>query len=198
MEKVEGSTLRQVIEKRPLATRKVLDIGVQLAEGLAKAHEAGIVHRDLKPENVMVTSDGFVKILDFGLVKLREAAPGEPVPAVTRGGDADTRAPSSTLPGLVLGTAGYMSPEQAIGADVDYRSDQFSLGTVLYETGHRPPRVRRRFPRPDAERHHRAGAGVDRHSQPDLPRAGTLGHRAVPGEGARQPLRVHPGSGAAS
>jgi len=127
MELVEGRTLRELIASgEPLATRKLLDVAVQTADGLAKAHAAGIVHRDLKPENVMVSKDGFVKILDFGLAKLTEttASAASVMP---------TAVAAPTQPGTVLGTAGYMSPEQASGHAVDFRSDQFTLGSILYE-----------------------------------------------------------------
>ncbi len=127
MELVEGKTLRElVVSGEPVPTRKLLDLAVQIAEGLAKAHAAGIVHRDLKPENVMVTKDGYVKILDFGLAKLTE----------TISQDASvlpTAIAAPTQPGTVMGTAGYMSPEQASGHPVDFRSDQFTLGAILYE-----------------------------------------------------------------
>jgi predicted ATPase/predicted Ser/Thr protein kinase len=127
MELVEGKTLRELLVCGSLPMRKAIEIAAQVAEGLTKAHEAGIAHRDLKPENLMVSDDGFVKILDFGLAKL--ASPS--------GSDICT---TSTTPGLVLGTVGYMSPEQASGDQLDFRSDQFSLGLVLYEmvTGKRP------------------------------------------------------------
>ncbi len=133
MEYVEGKTLRDLLAAGPLPSRKVLEIGEQLADGLAKAHGAGILHRDLKPDNVMVSKDGFVKILDFGLAKLGPA----PADGVS---ELETAARPATSPGAVMGTAGYMSPEQASGRPVDFRSDQFSLGTVLYEmvTGTRP------------------------------------------------------------
>ena len=131
MELVDGRTLRRVIRDGSLPASRVLEIGAQLADGLAKAHGAGIVHRDLKPENVMITNDGFVKILDFGLAKLRAGEPpGEGAP---RPDEAETQVSPHTVAGVVLGTAGYMSPEQARGDAVDYRSDQFSLGVVLYE-----------------------------------------------------------------
>ena len=110
-----------------MPTKKLLDVAVQTAEGLAKAHAAGIVHRDLKPENLMVSKDGFVKILDFGLAKLTEAVVAGRVRRCRR----RSRAP--TQPGTVMGTAGYMSPEQASGQPVDFRSDQFTLGAILYE-----------------------------------------------------------------
>jgi len=133
MEYVEGKTLRELLTAGSLPSRKVLEIGEQLADGLAKAHDAGILHRDLKPDNVMVSKDGFVKILDFGLAKLG-AAPADGV------SELETAARPATSPGAVMGTVGYMSPEQASGHPVDFRSDQFSLGTVLYEmvTGTRP------------------------------------------------------------
>ncbi len=130
MEFVDGRTLREVLHGGALSTRRLLDLAYQLADGLAKAHAAGIVHRDLKPENVMVTKDGALKILDFGLAKLLKEQP-----------DQVTNAPTAqaTQAGTVLGTVGYMSPEQASGRPLDYRSDQFSLGSILYEmaTGQR-------------------------------------------------------------
>ena len=125
MELVDGKSLREILDAGPMAFRKGLDLAAQIAEGLAKAHANGIVHRDLKPENVMVSRDGFAKILDFGLAKLTEAFGGEV-------SDLPTAAPA-TRPGLVMGTVGYMSPEQASGKAVDYRSDQFSFGAIGYE-----------------------------------------------------------------
>jgi hypothetical protein len=126
MELVEGSTLRELLAGGPLPIRKLLQIAPQIAEGLARAHEAGIVHRDLKPENVMVKKDGLVKILDFGLAKLSSTGSGS---------DEGSQLPTmtGTQPGVVVGTVSYMSPEQASGQTVDYRSDQFSLGSMLYE-----------------------------------------------------------------
>jgi len=133
MELVEGRTLREVLSGGALATRKTLDLAAQIADGLAKAHAAGIVHRDLKPENVMVSKDGFVKILDFGLAKLT-------APFSDSQSELQTAAAPDTGAGVVLGTVGYMSPEQASGRPVDFRTDQFALGTILYEmaTGKRP------------------------------------------------------------
>src|SRR6185436_17268463 len=128
MEHVEGETLRRRLRPGPLPLSEVLDLGAQLADGLAKAHRAGIVHRDLKPENLMVTPDGLLKILDFGLAKLVVAPLGDLV---------DTRETLSrqggTQAGMLVGTLEYMSPEQASGRTVDHRTDQFSLGLILYE-----------------------------------------------------------------
>jgi len=132
MELVDGRTVRELIAFKPMPVRRLLNVAAQIADGLSKAHAAGIVHRDLKPENVMVSRDGFVKILDFGLAKLAEPASGEVSVMLTM-----TAQP--TQPGTVLGTVGYMSPEQASGEPLDFRSDQFSLGSIVYEmaTGHK-------------------------------------------------------------
>jgi Tol biopolymer transport system component len=114
---VEGQTLRQLLQNGPLPSEQVRDIALQLADALAAAHNAGIIHRDLKPENIMRRPDGYLKLLDFGLAKLTE----NQVPQ------------SLTEPGKVMGTISYMSPEQALGQNVDQRTDIFSLGVVLYE-----------------------------------------------------------------
>jgi non-specific serine/threonine protein kinase len=126
MEWVDGRTLREEFRTGPLPHRRAIQLAQQIAEGLAAAHAAGIVHRDLKPDNVMVRADGLVKIVDFGLAKLNvPAAPGQADPTVTRAALSDA--------GVVMGTVGYMSPEQASGRPVDYRSDQFALGLLIYE-----------------------------------------------------------------
>jgi predicted Ser/Thr protein kinase len=126
MELVDGPSLREMLASGPLPAKRLLDVAVQIAEALAKAHAAGIVHRDLKPENVVVSRDGYVKLLDFGLAKLFVA----PTEQAT---NAPTVIPQETTPGTVMGTVGYMSPEQASGKPVDFRSDQFSFGSILYE-----------------------------------------------------------------
>ena len=130
MELLDGETLRDRLSHGALPARKAGEIGAQIAQGLAAAHERGIVHRDLKPENVFITTDGRVKVLDFGLARHeRPAGEGTHSPTRTRGTDA----------GTVLGTVGYMSPEQVKGQPADARSDIFSFGAVLYEmlTGRR-------------------------------------------------------------
>jgi len=125
---VDGATLRQKLLKGRLDVSTVIDIAVQIASALAAAHDSGIVHRDIKPENVIVRADGIVKVLDFGIAKLSEAGAGGSNPL-----NAPAATSSISKPGMVLGTAKYMSPEQARGLEVDGRSDIFSLGAVLYE-----------------------------------------------------------------
>jgi Tol biopolymer transport system component len=122
-ELLEGESLRQRLNEGPLSVRKAVDYGVQLANGLAAAHEKGIVHRDLKPDNIFITKDGRAKILDFGLAKQSADAAG----------NLDTMTGVGTEPGVVLGTVGYMSPEQVRGKTADARSDIFSFGAILYE-----------------------------------------------------------------
>jgi serine/threonine protein kinase len=139
MEFVEGKSLDHLIGRKGLKLNEALGYAVQIADGLAKAHSAGIIHRDLKPTNIMVTDDGLVKILDFGLAKLMESIPATEAPdagpTLTMGRFEKPR----TEEGYILGTAAYMSPEQAEGKKIDARSDIFSFGTVLYEmlTGRR-------------------------------------------------------------
>src|SRR5277367_6461671 len=120
-----GETLRQQLERGPLPVRRAMDTGVQIAHGMAAAHEKGIVHRDLKPENLFVTKDGRVKILDFGLAKLTQPQEDSDAPGPTM--------THATEPGVVMGTAGYMSPEQVRGKAVDHRADIFAFGAILYE-----------------------------------------------------------------
>ena len=154
-ELLEGETLRERLKSTPLPVRKAVEYAVQIAHGLAAAHEKGITHRDLKPENIFITADGRVKILDFGLAKLtqsarspREESESSSAAARASGGGAPralemkpsladlsalpTRPPNS-VPGLVLGTIGYMAPEQVRGLQADPRSDLFAFGAVLYE-----------------------------------------------------------------
>jgi len=124
-ELLDGLTLREHLRRGPLPIRKTIDYAIQMTYGLAAAHDKGIVHRDLKPENLFVTKDGHLKILDFGLAKLTQAQP-EPAD-VTRTLDQQTE------PGAVMGTAGYMAPEQVKGEPADHRADIFAFGTILYE-----------------------------------------------------------------
>lgn len=131
-EYIEGETLRQHISHAPMALGHALDVAIQVASALSAAHQAGIVHRDVKPENVILRSDGYVKVLDFGLAKLTEAKAVET--------SAPTLPKIETEPGVVMGTVSYMSPEQARGLPVDARTDIWSLGAMLYEmaSGHQP------------------------------------------------------------
>ncbi|MGA9529173.1 MAG: protein kinase [Terriglobales bacterium] len=125
-ELLEGTTLREQLRTGPLVARKTIDYALQVARGLAAAHDKGIVHRDLKPENIFVTEDGRVKILDFGLAKLTR-------PEASSTGSESMTAQVNTEPGHVLGTAGYMAPEQVRGKPTDHRSDIFAFGSILYE-----------------------------------------------------------------
>src|SRR5678810_310218 len=132
MEYVDGTTLRNKIHNDDDDLSKLLRVLQHVAEGLAKAHDAGIIHRDLKPDNIMITSDGHGKVLDFGLAKLVEPpTTTDSVPT----GEEPTILQQYSTPGLILGTLGYMSPEQAQGKtkQVDHRSDIFSFGCILFE-----------------------------------------------------------------
>jgi serine/threonine protein kinase/Tol biopolymer transport system component len=133
-EYIQGQTLRQLLSASPLATRLALDVALQVTSALAAAHDAGIIHRDIKPENLMLRPDGYVKVLDFGLAKLLERK------SQASDSEVSTLINLDTDPGVVMGTASYMSPEQARGLPVDARTDIFSLGVVLYEmiTSHLP------------------------------------------------------------
>ena len=135
---VEGQTLRQKMQDSTVLLAETLDIAIQTANALVAAHNAGIVHRDIKPENVMIRRDGYVKVLDFGIAKLSEREPAK------ADADAATLIQSVTIPGMILGTVFYMSPEQARGLKVDARSDIFSLGVLIYEI------IARKLPFPGA------------------------------------------------
>jgi serine/threonine protein kinase/Tfp pilus assembly protein PilF len=141
MEYIEGQTLREILPDKQNELAKVLRHLQHAAEGLAKAHAAGIVHRDLKPDNIMVTRDGHVKILDFGLAKLIEQRKPGHLSSEEMSAMATAVMPEHSLPGMVIGTVGYMSPEQAQGriSEIDHRSDIFSFGCILFEavTGHK-------------------------------------------------------------
>jgi len=127
MELVQGRTLREHMSAAALPVKAALDLAVQLAGGLAAAHASGIVHRDLKPENVMVTPEGLVKVLDFGIARRQG-----PMSVAVPGDRTDTRAAVTEI-GTIIGTVGYMSPEQASGKPAGFASDQFALGAILYE-----------------------------------------------------------------
>src|SRR5947208_5307480 len=127
MELVEGDTLQQRLERGPIPVAEALQIGKQIAEGLEAAHERGVVHRDLKPGNIKLTNEGTVKVLDFGLAKALQESQSPDV------SNSPTLVSAASMPGVILGTAAYMSPEQAKGRPVDKRTDVFAFGCVLYE-----------------------------------------------------------------
>ena len=180
-ELLDGDTLRSRIGTSPLPHRKAIDYASQIANGLAAAHDKGIVHRDLKPDNIFVTRDGRVKILDFGLAKLTQT--GRTIEAETA---LLAHAPPLTSAGTVLGTVGYMSPEQVRGQPVDHRSDIFSFGVVLYEmlTGRRAfhgdsavetmNAILKEDPAPAGDERP-AGAASPRPNRPALPREESRG-----------------------
>ena len=180
LELVDGVTLRSKLAEGALPIKTLVRLAAQIAEGLAKAHEAGIVHRDLKPDNLMITDDGFMKILDFGLAKA-VAEPDGPGP-----GMAHRDRVVKTAAGRIMGTSSYMSPEQARGEAVDHRSDQFAFGSVLFEmaTGTRAfgGQDRRRHP----GRHHALGARATRGFRRAGAAAAALDHRALSGQGTRE------------
>ncbi len=157
MELVEGKTFRELMEEAPLSTEKMLPLATQIAEGLSKAHAAGIVHRDLKPENLMVTEDGLVKILDFGLAKLMPESSDmdSETATVTRATQARVR----------MGTVQYMSPEQASNRPLDFRSDQFSFGSILYEMATGNLAFKKRHDTANPGGHHRRGSRAHKKAQ---------------------------------
>jgi serine/threonine protein kinase len=147
-ELLEGRTLRQALADGPLPQKTAMDVAIQVARGIGAAHDRGIVHRDLKPENIFLTRDGHAKILDFGLAKLVESAS-----RASAWSDLTTEGRSRRRPGTLLGTVGYMSPEQVRGEATDGRTDIFAFRRGLLRDALRPPRVRARDRGRNTERH---------------------------------------------
>ena len=188
MEWVDGRTLRDSISGARLPMRRVIDLCHQVAEGLAKAHAASIVHRDLKPENVMVSHDGFAKIVDFGLAKLTESSQDE--------GQTVTRSVGAK-PGLVMGNGafGYMSPEQVSGDAVDYTYQPVRAGVDCLRDGDRQAAVRSADHRAGAGGDHRGGAATDRRLECRSVAAPCGGRGTLSRQRSSRPLRVHARSG---
>ena len=178
MEFIAGKTLREILSEGPVPVRRLVDLAAQLMDGLARAHGVRIVHRDLKPENLMVSADGFLKILDFGIAKLSDS------------GLASSETPFLTATGIVIGTPSYMSPEQAAGRTVDFRSDQFSAGLILYELATGKEGLRPLNHGRDARGRHPRGTGAAHGSRAAPSRARTLDHRTLPLEEPRRALRL--------
>lgn len=182
-ELLEGTTLREQLREGPLPFRKAIDCGVQVARGLAAAHEKGIVHRDLKPENIFLTEDGQVKILDFGLAKLtRPESSGA-------GGDAPTLQ-VNTEPGQVMGTVGYMAPEQVRGKAADHRADIFAFGSIFVRDALGEAGVSRRNGRRHDERNFERGAGGAFGMRAECSGAAGTDGAALPGEESRAAVSV--------
>jgi serine/threonine protein kinase len=177
-ELLEGQTLRERMNGGSLSQRRVTEYAVEMARGLAAAHEKGVVHRDLKPDNVFITRDNRIKILDFGLAKQAIVESGHAAESATMTG------PTPTQPGTVMGTVGYMSPEQVRGQVVDHRSDIFSFGAILYEmvSGRRDHEC---DPEGRSTRTQRDGIECDAGAGPDC--------TALSGEGAGATLPVGAG-----
>ena len=189
-ELLDGETLRDRLRRGPIPLRKAVDYGVQIAHGLGAAHEKGIVHRDLKPENLFVTKDGRVKILDFGLAKL--------IPTPAASADGGTVTLEETEPGVVMGTVGYMSPEQVRGQTADPRSDIFAFGAVLYEMVAGRPALPQADKGGDHDRDFERGAGINLTGRPEyasrVAESGVSLHGEEPGTtvslGARSGVRA--------
>jgi len=145
MEYIDGQTLKHRIEGKPMRLSEVLETAVQTADALDAAHSQGIIHRDIKPANIFVTRGGQAKVLDFGLAKYTAEAQSVDVSGATGSMPTALNAHILTSPGMAVGTIAYMSPEQAMGEELDRRTDLFSLGIVLYENGHGTTRVFRSY-----------------------------------------------------
>ena len=173
MEFVAGQSLHAALLQGRFKPTRVIDIAGQVADGLAAAHAAGVVHRDLKPRNIMLTEDGRAKIVDFGIGKTNQPVPGADDPTMEAGS-------SDTL--KAAGTPGYMSPEQAAGRLIDFRTDQFALGAIVLRNDHGPPRLQAKLGRANDGRDHRGRAGAYRGALAGDAGRAADGRRAMPGQ----------------